>query len=426
MKLGSIAKTLAGVTLALTLVAAPAMAGDHHDKSKLYPNATRQAPKLDLHSQKDAKALNKGLNAVNSGDAATAKKILGPLAAGTASKSKYVQALALQGMGTIKYQKGDLKGAIADLKKSLAIGVMPNDSYFQIMFELAQMELANQQYADALKTLQTWRNEGKRESAKSYALEGNIDYRLQKYSDAVTAMKKAMSMTPNPKASWTQLLMASYAESGNKAEAVKLAEAQLKAHPKDTDMLRNAVSMLVGAQQYPEALKLMEQARANGAVTSAKDYITTAKLYLIIAQNAKDPKTDAEKAYGVVQDGLAKGILPKDYKSYLLMGDAANVAGDYKKAIAAYDKASPTATDGNADVRRAQLLYNQGKKGAAKKAVARGIKLGVKHMGEAYMLQAEIQQDLREHKAAVKSMKMAAGYPETHDKAEAWLKKRHR
>ena len=426
MKLGSIAKMLAGSTLALMLISGPVVARDHHAKDQkkaaLYPDATRKEPKLDLTKQKDADELNKGLNAANAGDTATAKQILEPMAAGTASRSKYVQSLALQGLATMKYQGGDLKGAIADLSKALDIGVMPNDTYFQLMYELSQFYLADQQFDKALATLQKWRTEGKRETADSYALEGNIDYRLQKYSDAIAAIKKAKSMTDKPKASWDQILMASYAESGNTDEAVKAAEAQLQKNPKDATALRNAVSLLVQAQKYPEALKLMEQGLTNGAISTEKDYINTAKLYLVIGQNSSDPTANAKKAYGVIEGGISKGIIKPGYEAYKLEGDAANIAGEYKKAIAAYAKASPMATDGEADLRRGQLLLNENKHSQGRKAVQTAISKGVKHMGVAYMLLAEAERAMKNKPAAIAAMKKAATYPETHKKAEAWLK----
>ena len=211
---------LAGATLAFG-VASPAFARDSapakDTKQAQYPNAARAEPKLDLTSAKDQKALNEGLDAVNAGNQAKATELLQPIIDG--SKSKYAQALALQGLANLKYNEGDLKGAIDTLQKSLAIGVMPNDTYFQLEYELAQFQLASEQYQAALDTLAKWRAEGKKETADSYALEGNADYRLGKFPDAIAAIKKAQSMTDKPKDSWNQILMASYAESGQSDQA---------------------------------------------------------------------------------------------------------------------------------------------------------------------------------------------------------------
>ena len=71
-------------------------------KSALYPNATRSEPKLDLTSAKDQKTLNEGLDAVNAGDDAKAKECCSR--SSMSSKSKYAQALALQGLANIQYK----------------------------------------------------------------------------------------------------------------------------------------------------------------------------------------------------------------------------------------------------------------------------------------------------------------------------------
>jgi hypothetical protein len=205
MKSRSTTKAIAALALVLLLAGGNAVAHAQSDQKAdqksdqaapaLYPNATREEPKLDLTKQADADALNKGLDAVNAGQAAQAQQILQPFADGTGSESKYVQAMALQGLASLKYNQQDIKGAIDLQKKALAIGIMPNDTYYQLMYMLAQYYVADQQYAQALTTLQQWRREGKRETADSYGLEGNIDYRLEKYPEAIAAIKKAESMT---------------------------------------------------------------------------------------------------------------------------------------------------------------------------------------------------------------------------------------
>ena len=133
MKHAPLFKLLAGAALALTVAALPSTSYAHADKAKpesKYPNATRQEPKLDLTSSKDQKALNDGLDAVNAGDQAKATQLLQPIL--DSSKSKYAQALALQGLASLKYNAGDLKGAIQLLSQALDKGVMPNDTYFQL------------------------------------------------------------------------------------------------------------------------------------------------------------------------------------------------------------------------------------------------------------------------------------------------------
>jgi tetratricopeptide (TPR) repeat protein len=423
MKQGSFFKVMAGAALALTLVSGAATASDTKAKDKqevLYPNTTRQEPKTDLTDAKISKALNEGLDAVNNGDNDKAVQILQPIA--DSSKSKYAQALALQGLANLKYNGGDVKGAIVLLKRALDNGVIPNDTYFQLKYMLTQFYVADEEYAEALASLQAWRAEGKKETAESYGLEGNVDYRLEKYPEAIAAIKKAQSMTDKPQDTWNQILLAAYADSGKTDEAGQVAQDALKKNPNDAGALRNAVSLLVQQQKYDDALKLMEQGRAQGVFKDEKDYINMAKVYLVAGQQSGDPKVDATKAGQVLDEGLSKGIIQPGFDSYKLAGDAAYVGDDHAKALENYRKAMPFAHDGEVYVIVGQLLLEDNKAGEAKKALQDGLSKGVQHKGKAYVVLAEAERQLKDKPGAIAAMKQAAQDPETSAKANAWLK----
>ncbi|KZC16705.1 hypothetical protein RHOFW510R12_05985 [Rhodanobacter sp. FW510-R12] len=416
---------LAGVALLLGVASSPALARKSDDakpkKEVLYPNATRVEPKLDLTSEKDQKNLNAGLDAVNEGDKAKAEQVLQPIIDG--SKSKYAQALALQGMASLHYNDGDTKGAIASLQRSLALGVMPNDTYFQLMYMLAQFQMADEQYQPALDTITKWRAEGKKETADSYALEGNADYRLNKYPEAIAAITKAKSLTDKPQPTWDQILMASYSESGQNDKAAALAQSQLGANPDDPNALNNAVAVLTQAQKYPQAIQMLESARAAGKLTKDTQYVNLAKLYLITGQDSADPAPNATKAGQVLEEGISKGVVKADADTYVLLGQSAELANNTGKAIDYYNKAEPTATDGEPALRSGRLLLSENKYSQAKTLIQRGIDKGVKHKGTAYMLLAEAERGLKNKPGAIDAMKKAAQDPETAAKAKAWLQK---
>jgi hypothetical protein len=415
---------LASAALLLSLSGGPVLAHGSDTKPKQevqYPNATRAEPKLDLTSSKDQKALNDGLDAVAAGDKGKAEQLLQPIVDG--SKSKYAQALALQGLANIKYNANDYKGAISLLQRSLAIGVMPNDTYFQLEYMLAQFQMADEQYQPALDTLAKWRAEGKKETASSYALEGNADYRLGKYPEAIAAINKAKSLTDKPEASWNQILMASYSESGQDAKAAALAQEQVTANPDDPIALNNASAVLVQAHKYPEAIQLMEKARAAGAFKSEANYLSLAKLYLVTGQDSSDPAPNAIKAGQVLQDGLGKGVVKPGADTYVLLGESAELANNTTAAIDAYNKAVPLATNGEAALRAARLQLSESKYSQAKALIQQAIAKGVKQKGVAYMLLAETERGLKNKPAAITAMKQAAQQPETAEKAKAWLRK---
>ncbi|WP_198651446.1 tetratricopeptide repeat protein [Dyella sp. C11] len=423
MKRVPLIKMLAGTALALAVVSTPVIASDSTSKDKkeaLYPNATRKEPKLDLTSEKDQKAINDGLDAVNNQDKEKAVQILQPIA--DSSKSKYAQALALQGLANVHYNDGDVKGAIDLLNKALENGTLPNDTYFQLEYMLAQFYLANEQYQQSIDTVEKWRAEGKKETPESYALEGNAYYRLEKFPEAIAAIKKAQSMTDKPNDSWNQILMASYSESGQGDQAAQVAQQQLAANPNDPNALNNAVAVLMQGQKYPEAIALMEKAKDAGQFKTEKDYVNLAKLYLITGQNSGDQKGPSTKAAATLQEGMTKGIVTPTAENYELLGAANYMSDNTSAALAAYQKAIPMAKDGEANIRAGQLLIQDSKFSEAKSLIQQGIDKGVQHKGTAYMLLAEACRGLKDKPGTIAAMEKAAQDPETSTKAKAWLK----
>lgn len=302
-----------------------------------YPNATRPEPKDVSVSDKEAKPLNEGLNAASSGDAATAQTDLQQIADG--SGNAYAKAMALQGLAQLKYNGGDTKGAIALQKQALDLNSLPNDNYFPALYALAQMYMADENYAQALATLEQWIQQSGKPSADAYALEGNAYYRLEKYPEAVAAIQKAESMTAQPKSDWDQILIASYFAMDKYDQAGKVAEAALARDPNNGKLLMNVVQIYTNAKQYDKALPLLERARANGQINDETAYVNMAKLYYNIAVDGKDPKTNAGKAAQVLEEGIGKGIVKPNTENEKLLGDAYTLAGDKVKADAAYDKA---------------------------------------------------------------------------------------
>ncbi|WHZ20069.1 MAG: hypothetical protein OJF55_002218 [Rhodanobacteraceae bacterium] len=386
-----------------------------------YPNATRKQPSNAGVSAKEGKTLNEGLQAANSGDSATALKDLQPIA--DSSSNAYARALAMLGLAQVKYRSGDTKGAIALQKQAIDSNALDNDSYFQGLETLAQMYIADEDYNDALTTLDSWSKQSGAQSADIEALKGNAYYRLQKYPEAVAAIQKAKSLSDKPQPSWDQIEMASYFAMDKYDDAAKLAEAALAKDPNNSTLLQNVIAIYINAHQDQKALALLERARANGQIKDETGYMNMAKMYDNLGQSSSDPKPNATKAVAVLKEGMDKGIVQPGFDSYKLLGDSYAIAGDYKDAAAAYGKASPDAKDGQVDFLRGQMLENLGRhkeaRDALKQAIAKG---GFKRMGAAYLTLGNAELALKDKSAAIAAYKQAEQDPETQADARRTLK----
>ncbi|HET7162562.1 MAG TPA: tetratricopeptide repeat protein [Rhodanobacteraceae bacterium] len=386
-----------------------------------YPNATRKQPSKIGVDAKEAKPLNEGLQAANSGDSATATKDLQSIA--DSSSNAYAKSLAMLGLAQVKYRSGDTKGAIALQKQAVDSNALDNDSYFQGLETLAQMYIADEDYSDALTTLNTWSSESGAQSADIDALKGNAYYRLQKYPEAVAAIQKAKSLSDKPQPSWDQIEMASYFAMDKYDDAAKLAEAALAKDPNNSTLLQNVIAIYINAHQDQKALALLERARANGQIKDEAGYMNMAKMYDNLGQNSDNPKPNAMKAAGVLKEGMSKGIVQPGFDSYKLLGDSYAIAGDYKNAVDAYGKAAPDAKTGEVDFLRGQLLENLDRhkeaKDALKQAIAKG---GFKRLGAAYLTLGNAELALKEKSAAITAYKQAEQDPETRANARRMLK----
>ena len=420
-RIASIAKpfccNLAALLFALStasIFAAPKKEETH------YPNATRSAPKSDLSNTSEQKSLQEGLDALNGGDDAKAQEMLQKVV--DSAKSKYAKGIAMEGLANVKFNESEYPAAITLYKQLLELNSVSNDAYFDSMYNLANAYVASEQYQAALDQLKIWREQGKRETADSYALEGNIYYRLQKFPEAIAAIKKAQSMTDQPKDSWNSILMASLAESGQSGEASSVIEQQMQKDPKNKQLVHNALVIYVQNNQNDKALALLDRQHKDGLITDENDYTSAARFYANIGQTGDNPSV-AAKGAELLQEGLNKNVVKPTAENYKLQGDLYMVAQDQNKALAAYEKASPLASNGDIDYMRAQIVGAQQNWPEAKTLADKAISRGVTHKGKAYLLLGKLDTALKDNAGAKAAFQKAQADAETSSDAAEQLRK---
>lgn len=421
--MGKLTRAMLCSGFALLLATNYVLAAGKKDENKShYPNTTRSEPKSDLTSAADQKVLQAAVEASNQGDEAKAQESAQKII--DSSKSKYAKGIAMQVLANLKFNAGDFKGAIATYKQLLELNSLPNDAHFDSMFNMVNAYVGDEQYAEAASALKTWREQGKRETADSYALEGNIDYRMQKYPETIAAMKKAQSMTDQPKESWNTILMAAYNESGQSGQAAGVIDEQLAKNPNDKKIIQNALVIYSQSNENDKALKLLDREHSQGLMTDENDYLTGARIYARAGQNM-DTGGDqvARKGAALLQEGLTKGVVKATADNYKLLGDTYMIGNDHGKALDAYNKAAPLSSNGDIDYRRAQVIGAEQDFAGAKTAVEKAISRGVTHKGKAYILLGKLNLGLKDNAGAKAAFEKAAQDPETKSEAADELKK---
>ncbi|OAX55780.1 tetratricopeptide repeat protein [Xanthomonas graminis] len=336
----------------------------------MFPNATRQEPtgkpsaKLGSKLQKLIDTYNKGED--YAGVRSQADEILANSAA-----NEYDKSIAAQLAAQAAYNLDDSKAAKQYLQQAIQFNGLDNNGHFQSMLMLAQLQLQDDETAPGLATLDKFLAESKSTRPEDLILKGQALYQTERYQEAIPVLKQAIAASPEPKDSWNQLLMASYAAAGQTGEAVKAAEALAAKTPNDKKAQLNLASMYMQAEQMDKAAAVMDKLRAAGQLTDEKEY---KQLYSIYANTDKKEKD----VIAVITEGLQKGILKPDYQTYLALAQSYYYTDQVPLAIENWQKAAPLSKDGETYLNLAKVLHQEGRipeaKQAAKQALAKGVK----------------------------------------------------
>ena len=334
-----------------------------------YPDATRTSPETKASAKVSSK-LQKMMGLYDADKGVEARAIADEIIANPAANA-YEHAFAAQIGAQIAYDADDNAAATGYLDQVLTFNGLDNNGHFGALLMLGQLQLQEDNYAGSLATIDRFLTETKTAKPEHLVLKGNALYRLDRYPEAATVLKQAIATSPEPKADWQQLLMATYFETGQGAEAAKIAETLAAGNPADKRMQMNLAAVYMQGDMYDKAVAVLEKMRTAGQLTEDKDYRQLYSAYLNLDGKEK-------QAAEVINDGIAKGVLKPDFQTYLALAQSYYFSDQTGPSIDAYKKAAPLAPDGEAYLNLARVLWQEDRiaeaKEAAKQAIAKGVK----------------------------------------------------
>lgn len=340
----------------------------------LYPDATREEPKAKGAAKVQAK-LQKLVGVYRKDDFAGTRAQADELLANPAAND-YDKAVAAQLASQAAYNLDDTPATIAYLKQALQLNALDNNSHYQLMYMLAQVQLQEDQYTEGLATLDRYLAETKSKKPEDLALKGQGLYQAERYAEAIPALKQAIETSPEPKDNWQQLLMASYAETGQSGDAIEMAEKIAAKAPNDKKAQMNLAAVYLQADKFDQAAAILEKLRAGGLMTDEKDY---RQLYTTYANMDGKEK----EVIAVINDGMQKGILKPDQQTYLALAQSYYYSDQIPPAIEAWKKAAPLSKDGETYLNLAKVLWQEDRIPEAKQAAKSALEKGIKKPEEA-------------------------------------------
>ncbi|HRO26685.1 MAG TPA: tetratricopeptide repeat protein [Luteimonas sp.] len=339
-----------------------------------YPAATRKAPEAKASRAMSPK-LKKLFEAYEGGELAQVQAQADEII-GDEKANDYDRAMASRLLGSKLIGEDDAR-AMAALQRALQYDSLANNDHYEMMLIVAQLQMQEDQYPQALETVDRLLSETGSQEPGHLALKGNLLYRMERYPEAI-ALLKPLADSPDAKPEWQQLLMAAYAQSDQGEEAAKLAEQIAARTPGDKRSQLNLAMTYLQIDQFDKAAAVYETLRARGELTEEREYRNLMVSYL----NSEDGQL---KAIEVINEGLDKGILKPEYQTYVALAQAYYFAepSQVEPAIAAYRKAAPLAPTGETYLNLARVLSNEGRLAEAKQAAQQALDKGLNSPDEA-------------------------------------------
>lgn len=343
-----------------------------------YPDATRKEPETKSSSRAASTRLGKLSDAYEAQDLAQVQLLADEIIADEKSNA-YERSISARIAGASLIGSEDTK-ALAYLQRALEFDGLNNNDHYETMSIVSQLQLQEDQEAEALVTIDRLLAETSTRNPDTLAVKANILLRQERYPEVI-ALLKPLVEGADAKPQWQQMLMAAYAQSDQGAEATLLAEKIAASTPDDKRSQLNLAATYLQTDQYGKAAEVFEKLRAKGELTEEREYRNLLASYL----NMDDAQA---KAIEVINDGLAKNILKPDYQTYVALAQAYYFGEPQQidKSIEAYRKAAPLAPTGETYLNLAKLLANEGKLAEAKQAAQQALDKGIKAPDEAKRL----------------------------------------
>ncbi len=333
--------------LACSAVAVPVAAQDHSSRSgqskkdaqeaPRYPGATRKEPKPKV-SDDGRKKLDEISKAYAAQDYAKALSLANEYA--PQASTPYEKALAYEIAGSAAFSQKDYVNAAVDFQQVIAANGLDNNGHYDSMSNLVA-SLSN----------------------------------AGKYPEALKALDQFIAETRTTDPQYANMRLSLLSHTGKAGDAEAAYKERLAKDPNDRNAFQNLLATYQQQNKNAEMLALLRDRYKQGLLATPEDLRT---YYVILLQS---PEANWKEAQGLLDSGVTKGTIPKnDETATAYSVIAQTVLAKYMEGLALedYAKAASMSTNGKADLNRASILFNQGKKAEAKAAAQEALKKGVK------------------------------------------------
>lgn len=337
---------------------------------------------------------------------------------GRAGKDEYLAAILNQALAQVEWSREHYDSALGYIETAIELDVLPNDTHFGLMYQLAQLYYMNERYPEALDRLELWLCAAPPETVApaAYVLQASIHSAMEQYPQALQSIETAIAMEPQPKEQWYQLKLGVLYELGRFPRVAETLESMVAHWPQKKAYWVQLSQAYFRLERADRALSVMALAHRNGLLNKDSEIAYLSSLY----SNGGVPYKAAE----VLQSAIEDGMVESNRSNWMRVAEEWYNAAELEKSLIAYERAGQASADGEIDLRRGYLLVDLERWPEAKKALDSAIaKEGVEErkLGEAYLLRGMAKFNLGDFDGASADWGRASRFEQTQTAAEQWI-----
>lgn len=348
---------------------------------------------------------------------AEAKSGLEALLAKTNPKrDAYFQSLLHQLLGHAASAQGDFKATARHFQKSIDLDAMPNATHFSMMLQLAQIKMADQDYQGVLKSLDEYFKVVDEIPDKAFAVKANTHAQLEQYREAQKAIKQAIALADKPNETWYQLLLSTHAELSEYKQMAEVLKILVELSPNKKIYWKQLSSVYFTLKDDKKSLAVLALAEKNGLLSEESEYMQLYKMY-----SYNNVPFEGAK---LLERAMNEKKVEANFKNLKQLGQTWYAAKNIDKSLAAYDRASEFAKDGEMDLTRSFLYLDMENWPKAVSSITSALQKGGlsdDKMGNAWLMLGMSQASLKKYPQARKAFNNAIKYQKSRSNAQQWL-----
>ena len=330
-------------------------------------------------------------------------------------KRPHEHAQVLQAIGYIYAQQDKFAKALSVLKAAIDLKAMPYAPTLSTLYTMAQVNLAQENYAGAEKILNQWFALADKPSADAYVLLATIFAQKKKQKKALEFVTKAIDMSDKPKESWLSFAVAMNYELKRYPEAARLLEKLTGLYPEKKKYWKQLAGVYLNIDKNDKALASLELANKAGYLDQEAEIMNLVSLNLYGGIPLKAAK--------LLQAALKGKKVKSTQKHYEILGDCWAQAEEMDRALKAYAQSAKFAKDGRIFAKQGRIYLEQENWKEAEQYLSQGLNKGKLRKAEhVHMALGIARFNLKKFDAAINAFTVAkAKSKKLERQAEQWI-----